>query len=236
MAWINEVWKFIRDRQVVEPPVQKLLKEVQKILAYTLLGAALGGHLYVFFSAIATSIFCVCAFGYLFLRLTESWGYSNVRLGVLLVTAFLKGVTVGSLMEFAFDSDVRVYVTTLVGGALLFPCLYATTSATRWRDANYGLGMLAYAMAISIWLCLSPWILGGECALSCEACGCYLAYGGYTCKNLDNIIDGGTMVDPVTHALSFFVNVLVLFQSLLTNILSTKHNDEKKAKEEKERK
>ncbi|KAL0650665.1 hypothetical protein Bca4012_093356 [Brassica carinata] len=115
-----------------------------------------GAHMHMFFNPLATS---VCFdLDYISLILTESWGYPRLRLGVLILIAFLKEVSAGSIMELVFDWDIKFYITLLLGGSLLFSCLSATTGAAKWRDVNYLMSILLYVISIPIWLEYSLWI------------------------------------------------------------------------------
>ncbi|KAH0863258.1 hypothetical protein HID58_080469, partial [Brassica napus] len=152
-----------------------------------------GAHMHMFFNPLATS---VCFdLDYISLILTESWGYPRLRLGVLMLIAFLKGVSAGSIMELVFDWDIKFYITLLLGGSLLFSCLSATTGAAKWRDVNYLMSILLYVISIPIWLEYSLWIPREEYLL--------------------RVINGGIDLDPVNHTLSFYSYVLIQFQMLM---------------------
>ncbi|KAF3494555.1 hypothetical protein DY000_02054173 [Brassica cretica] len=148
------------------------LLQVYLTLGYTLFFSScgsshahvVGAHMHMFFNPLATS---VCFdLDYISLILTESWGYPRLRLGVLILIAFLKGVSAGSIMELVFDWDIKFYITLLLGGSLLFPCLYATTGAAKWRDVNYLMAILLFVISIPIWLEYSLWIPREESLLS----------------------------------------------------------------------
>ncbi|CAN6899311.1 unnamed protein product [Brassica oleracea] len=152
-----------------------------------------GAHMHMFFNPLATS---VCFdLDYVSLILTESWGYPRLRLGVLILIAFLKGVSAGSIMELVFDWDIKFYITLLLGGSLLFSCLSATTGAAKWRDVNYLMSILLYVISIPIWLEYSLWIPREEYLL--------------------RVINGGIDLDPVNYTLSFYSYVLIQFQMLM---------------------
>ncbi|KAF2589226.1 hypothetical protein F2Q70_00039587 [Brassica cretica] len=151
-------------------------KKVYLTLGYTLFFSSCGSshahvmraHMHMFFNPLATS---VCFdLDYISLILTESWGYPRLRLGVLILIAFLKGVSAGSIMELVFDWDIKFYITLLLGGSLLFPCLYATTGAAKWRDVNYLMAILLFVISIPIWLEYSLWIPREESLLSDTVC------------------------------------------------------------------
>ncbi|CAN7056651.1 unnamed protein product [Brassica oleracea var. botrytis] len=106
-------------------------------------------------------------------------------------------------MELVFDWDIKFYITLLLGGSLLFPCLYATTGAAKWRDVNYLMAILLFVISIPIWLEYSLCIPREESLLRYEAC---------------SLINGGIDLDPVNHTLSFYSYVLIQFQMLVISM------------------
>lgn len=148
------------------------------------------------------------------------------RLGIFGLLAFLQGLTIGGLVEFALDVDpvlplVALFLTAIVFGAFSVAALYSEKRDMLYLGGTlYSLlGMLTIVGFLNIFLrspLLSMFRLYGG----------FMVFCGYVCFDTQLILikyDLGDR-DYIYHAMALFVDMVGLFVRLVT-ILLRNHED-----------
>merc|ERR1719399_408553 len=212
------------------------LRDVYAVLALTIAAATAGAaaHLKFHFGGAGTGIGCFLALLYLGAGSSSSRNnFDNTRFGVLLGFGFLKGASIGGLVEQALflDQSGGIVVTALLATAVVFGCFSCAAIFSRRRAYLYLGGILGSIVFYMFIGSLINMFLGWKLLNDVSLYGGLLVFCGYVVFDTQVIIEKASAghKDVIKHALELFIDFAAIFVRILIILMraaeKNKRND-----------
>jgi len=207
------------------------LRDVYAVLCMMVLSATVGSvvhlqmHLGGTFSGIAAMLLAV----YLGSTSSPYGRFDNTRFLLLLGFGFLKGLSLGSLIEHALYMDSGLVVTALLATTVVFGCFSAAAIFARRRSYLFLGGVLGSVMTYMCIASLANIFLGWTIINEANIYLGLLVFSGYVVFDTQVIIEKATQGnrDVVQHALELFIDFAAIFVRILIILMRNKERDER---------
>jgi len=211
--------------------VSKHLRDVYATLCFTILAAAAGSycHLQTHVGGAFTGIAGMLLAMYL-MSTAGNNGFDMTRFGLLLGFGFLKGLSLGGLIEHALYIDPSLVVTALLATTVVFGCFSACAMFAKRRSYLYLGGILGSVMFYMAIASLANLFLGWHIIQEVQIYLGLLVFSGYVVFDTQVIIEKASQgqTDVVKHSLELFIDFAAIFVRILIILMRNKESDDRR--------
>lgn len=222
----------LRNMMDFDSKVARHLRDVYACLCLTILSASIGAythlqtHLGGTFSGIAGLLLAV----YLASTNSPPSGFSMPRFSLLLGFGFLKGLSLGGLIEYALFMDVGIVITALLATTVVFGCFSAAALFARRRSYLYLGGMLGSVLFYMSLASLANLFLGWSLINDVQIYLGLLVFSGYVVFDTQVMIEKAAagQTDVIRHTMELFMDFAALFVRILIILMRKKEAEDRR--------
>eukprot|EP00656_Telonema_subtile_P005927 TRINITY_DN12718_c0_g1_i2.p1 TRINITY_DN12718_c0_g1~~TRINITY_DN12718_c0_g1_i2.p1 ORF type:complete len:179 (-),score=34.11 TRINITY_DN12718_c0_g1_i2:222-758(-) len=157
-------------------------------------------------------------------------GFSSSRFGLLLGFGFLKGASVGGLIEHALYIHPSIVTTALLATTVVFGCFSAAAMFARRRSYLYLGGILGSVMGYMCLASLANIFLGWQMINEAQIYVGLVVFSGYVVYDTQVIIEKAAngQRDVISHALELFMDFAAIFVRVLIILMRNKENENRR--------
>jgi FtsH-binding integral membrane protein len=235
-ASVDQFFRNFNLQQKIEPPVRSHLKTVYAYLTMSVLSAAAGAYLHMFHSFF-WNMGTLAAFGsmgvLLALHFTPDDGKNRPkRTAMLMGFAFLSGMGLGPLLNFAVAVNPTLIPTAFMSTCLIFACF--TLAALYAPNGHYLYlgGTLLSGLSMLMWLGLLNIFFRSPALFQIHLWGGLLIFCGFVVYDTQAIMEKRRRgdKDAIRHSLDLFIDFLHLFRKILILLLQKENRNDNKNK------
>lgn len=214
----------------LEKPVQQHLKQVYGCLAVTMMTAAVGAYVYMFYIQLGL-ITLLGSLGFMLaLHMTphspENFGK---RMGFLTAFAFFSGMSLGPLLDMAMRIEPSIVPTAFLGTSVIFICFTLASLLSSDRKFLYLGGFLMSGLSWMLMLSLLNIFMGSTLIYNINLYGGLVIMCGFVLYDTQLIVEKRRRGDQdyIWHCVDLFIDFINIFRRLLI-ILSQKEESKKR--------
>uniref|UniRef100_T1JK17 Bax inhibitor 1 n=1 Tax=Strigamia maritima TaxID=126957 RepID=T1JK17_STRMM len=218
----------------LEAPIRLHLQNVYASLALSLLAAAAGGYVHVFTTILSGSFLMGLVSIGLLVALTataDNGKNQRLRLFYLIAFAFVSGLNLGPILEYAIRLDPSIISTAMIGTAVIFLCFTFSALFSNQRQYLYLTGILLSGLSIVSILGFFNLFFGSKLLFEVNLYLGLAVMCGFILYDTQLIIAKRRMGDRdfIWHSVNLFIDFINVFRYLLV-LLSQKEEKQKKQK------
>jgi FtsH-binding integral membrane protein len=157
-------------------------------------------------------------------------GFDKTRFGLLLGFGFLKGLSLGGLIEHALYMDAGLVVTALLATTVVFGCFSACAMFAKRRSWLYIGGMLGSVMFYMAIASIANIFLGWHIINEVQIYLGLFVFSGYVVFDTQVIIEKASQGqrDVIAHALELFIDFAAIFVRILIILMRNRESEDRR--------
>lgn len=210
----------------VSPLVQKHLAKTYSTLTGMVLAAAAGAYTHMLFH-LGGTLSTLGTFAVLMYLGYNRTMATQQRLHLALLFGFLKGLSIGGLVEMVAFIDPAIIVTAFMGTVAIFGCFSLAAMFSKRRSYLYLGGILGSALTVAFWLSIANIFFRSVAIMNLQLYGGLFMFVGFVVFDTQLIIEKASLgdLDYPMHAITLFIDFVAIFVRLL--IILAKNNKPK---------